>query len=161
MAHQGLGRGVHGLGVQRLPDVPDPAVVQRRRRPPVEDAVEVAPPLGREAGVEVFGRLGRLQDGDGLLRQVGVDGVADGGGRPGPLQVDVDHLRQGVDPGVGAARSVDRRRLAGKGGDRLLQRRLHRRQDGLGLEAAIGASVVLHDQTIAGHQSSRAQTRMG
>ncbi len=152
MAHQGLGGGVHGLRVQRLLHVPDPAALQRRRRLAIEDAVEIGPSLGREAGMEVGAGFGCGQHHDGLAHQMGVQRVHHRGGGPGLLQVEVDHLAGGVDPGVRAAGGVDPDRLAAEGRDRPLQRGLHRREVRLRLEAVIGPAVVFHRQPIARHQ---------
>ena len=56
MADQHLGGSVHRRGVERLLDVPDPALVDRRRALAVEDAVEVAPLARREARVPALRR---------------------------------------------------------------------------------------------------------
>ena len=48
------GGGVgHGVDVELDEDAPHPAAIERRRRPAIEDAVEVATAGGREARMEV------------------------------------------------------------------------------------------------------------
>ncbi len=155
VADQGLGGGMHGLRVERRLHAPDPAALQRRRRPAVEDAEEIDAPLGREAGVEVVRGGGGVQHRDGLSGEMGVQGVHHGGGRPVAGQVEVDHLARSVDPGVGASGGADHHPLAAEGLDRPLQRALHRGLAGLDLEAMIGRAVIFDRQAIARHQASR------
>ncbi len=106
-------------------------------------------------------RLLRLQHRDGFGAQVGVDRLAHRPGRPGPLGVEVGDLSQGVDAGVRAPGGVDGRRLPREGGDRPLQRALHRRLRRLALEAVERAAVILDEETVAGHQSSRVPAGTG
>src|SRR3546814_5127756 len=52
MTDQRLCRRVHGLVVEVLRHPPGALRLQRQRRRPVDDAIEVMPPQGREPGVE-------------------------------------------------------------------------------------------------------------
>src|SRR5581483_7416247 len=72
LADQGLQRGVHRLGVQRLRDVPAVLPADRWARAAVHDRVAVLPTARRKAGVEVVWHHARPHDGDGR-RQVGVE----------------------------------------------------------------------------------------
>ena len=154
VAHQDLGGGVHGPGVQGRPDMPDLAAVEGGGRRSVEDAVEVAPLGSREAGVPALrGDLG-LQHHHRLVDQVGVEGVAHGQCGPVLRKIHVHHLAGGVDPGIGATGGLQAQGLAAEGEDCALHRALDRGQVTLGLEALVGATIVLEGQAIAGHQAS-------
>src|SRR5690606_2477467 len=85
---------------------------------------------------------------------VGVDGVHHRLRRPGLFEIDADDLAGGVDAGVGAAGGGDADGLAAEGGDGALDRALHRRLVGLGLEAVVARAVVLQRQPVARHQPS-------
>ena len=120
---------VHGLGVQRLLHVPDPALVQRRRAAPVEDAVAVAPLGGREPGVPALRRdawppARRPAPGSGG-RSAHCARSRRGQSR---VEVHMHHLAGGVDAGVGAARGLQPELLAAEGLDGALDRALHRRR---------------------------------
>ncbi|MNE22068.1 hypothetical protein D3C80_1152570 [compost metagenome] len=136
-ADQALRRRMHGLGVQRLLDVPDPAPVQGRTTGPVEDAIQVFAPVGGEAGVPVVADRGAIQHRHRFMHQVGVQSVHHRPRRPVLVQIDMAGLARGVDPGIGAARSGDAHGLAGKGRHRRLDGALHRRLTRLGLKAVV------------------------
>ena len=108
-----------------------------------------------------LGGDGGVQHHDGLAPQVGVQRIAHRLGRPGLGKVDVDHLAGGVDAGVGSSGGVNAHRLAAEGGDRPLQRALHCRLVRLGLEAVVGAAVVLEGEPEAGHQPSTVPAATG
>jgi hypothetical protein len=150
-ADERLGGGVHGLVIEAPADPPDAAAVDDRRRATVEQAVEVAAPHRREAGVEIVGDRLRRENGDGFLPQMGIDGAADGIGRPVAREVDVGDLAQRMDARIGAPGALDRGRLAAEGGDRLLDRLLHRAAVLLALPADIGTAVIFDGQLVARH----------
>jgi hypothetical protein len=65
-AREGPRRLLHHGGVERPGHVPDPARLERRRRAPVEDAVEIDPPRRRQARMEPGGNGLDRQDRDRL-----------------------------------------------------------------------------------------------
>ena len=152
LADQSLGRRVHRLGVEAGRHVPDPAGIEHRRRPTIEDPVEVVALHRREAGVEVVRhRLGR-EHRDRRRAEMGVDGVAHRVGGPVAAEVEMGDLAEGVDAGVGAPGALDHHRLAGEGADRLFEGLLHRRAIGLALPADERAAVILDGQLVAWHR---------
>ena len=82
---------------------------------------------------------------------MGVERVAHGIGRPVAGEIDMGDLAERMDAGIGAPGALDRDRLAGEGGDRLLDRLLHRAAVLLALPADIGAAVIFDGQLVARH----------
>ncbi len=151
----------HRLDVERLADVPDAAAIEGGRSRAVEDAIEITSSQGGESRVELgLGEPG-VDHRDRLRREMGVDRLHHHAGRPVPGKIDMNHLSQRVHAGIGAASRLNADRLTGKCQDRRLDRGLNGRLVRLGLEAAIGAAVVLERQSIAGHQPSREPAGMG
>ena len=66
----------------------------------------------------------------------------------------MDHLSQGMDAGIGAARCLGDDGLAGEALDGLLQRLLHRQPVGLALPAAERGAVVFDEEAVAGQGRS-------
>ena len=70
-------------------------------------------------------------------------------------------LAEGMDAGIGAAGALDRDRLAREGGDRLLDRLLHRAAVLLPLPADKGAAVIFDGQLVARHlRRARSERRV-
>ena len=69
-------------------------------------------------------------------------------------QVEMRHLPQGMDTGIGAARARDGDAFARQLFDGGFQRRLHRGPLGLTLPAHKGAAVIFEGEAIARHQTS-------
>ena len=57
--------------------MPDPAAIERRRRPPVQDAVQIAPPGRRQARIEIGRDRLDGEDADRVRLQVIIDRAAD------------------------------------------------------------------------------------
>src|SRR3546814_15382285 len=72
---QALRRLVHRFGVEYHRHPPGPPNLQRQRRPPVYDAIEVAPAHAAETRVEVVSRYLRLQDRHRLRPKLRVEPV--------------------------------------------------------------------------------------
>src|SRR6185312_1034918 len=100
VADQPGGGDANRFDVQRLADVPGPARPQRRADEVVPDGVAVDLAAGREAGVEVGGRLGDVDQ-----RHVGGERRIEPAQEAVRGDVDADfeggHLAIGVDAGVG------------------------------------------------------------
>src|SRR3546814_11644877 len=94
---------------------------------PVDDAIEVMPPQGREPGVEALGHGHDVEHANPFAghRKMGIEGVAQLVGRPVSRQVDMSDLSEGMDAGIGPARPLDGNGLGRQREDRTLQRRLH------------------------------------
>jgi hypothetical protein len=136
---------VQAVGVHRLTEVPGEAVADRRATVGVPNLITIQFLPGRESRVEIGRRECDLDDGNGA-RQQGVEPAPktdEGNVRVG---IDVGHLTEGVDPGIGASSAFDHRTLSGHLGERLFERRLNRRSVGLSLPADELGAVVLDDQ---------------
>src|SRR3546814_2058077 len=70
------------------------------------------------------------------------------------LEIEVRHLGERVNPGVGATRALDQHALAAEAPDRLLQGRLHRGAVGLALPADEVGAVILDGDLVARHGST-------
>jgi hypothetical protein len=79
----------------------------------------------REARVEIFGDLLRRQHGNRPRAQVEIDRIAHGVTVPLLGEVDMRHLAERMDAGVGAPGTGNRDALAGEGRDRLGEHTLH------------------------------------
>ena len=112
MTDQRLGRVMHRRDVERPLDMPHAARLQSRRRPPVQDPVEIAAADRREPGVERVGHLRRLECGDRIRPQMVVQRVADLLRLPDAREIDMHDLAEGVDARVGAPGRRRLRRLA-------------------------------------------------
>ena len=110
------------------------------------------PRRGGKAGVEILARHGGVDHRDRIGPQVMVQGVAHLAGFKFLHQVEMRHLAQGMDAGIGAARAGDRDALAGEFFDGRFQRGLHRGAFGLALPADERAAVILDGQAVA-HQA--------
>ena len=98
---------VHDLGIERPGDVPDPARIERRRRPAVEDAIDVVPLHGGDARIERLGHDLRREDRDGGRLQMRVGGVPHRIRPPLLVQIHMHDLMGGVNAGIRAAGAMD------------------------------------------------------
>ena len=99
--HQVLGGAVHGLMVEDDGNVPGMPAVEGQRRPPIDDAIAIMAAGGRNPGVEVAGDPLGLKHGNGGRFQVKVDGIAHGAGIVVLGQIQMGHLAQRMDAGIG------------------------------------------------------------
>src|SRR5690349_3501135 len=97
----------HRLDVELRGDLPHPAAFERRRRPPVQDAVEIDTSGGGESRVEILGYCLRVKDADRGRPQVMVDRAAQHLYSNAAREVEMGGLRQCMHAGVGAPRPVD------------------------------------------------------
>ena len=104
----------HRRGIERRRDMPDPAALQCRRRPAIENAIAVMPPPRRQPRVEAGRHRLDREDADSVRAQMVVDCAADRLGIGLTGEIDMRDLGQRVHPGIGAAGAVDGQRLAAK-----------------------------------------------
>src|SRR3546814_6737760 len=76
------------------------------------------------------------------------------------LEIEVRHLGERVNPGVGATRALDQHALAAEAPDRLLQGRLHRGAVGLALPADEVGAVILDGDLRSEEHTSELQSLM-
>lgn len=150
---QGLGGGVHCVGVERLGDVPDTACEEGRTAGAVEDAIAVGPAIGAEAGAPALRYRRRLQDDDRMGLHVVGQGGLDGFRGEAVREIDMGDLARGVDAQeVGSSGDDTGDGLAGveAGGGRL-QHLLHGKPGDLALPADERGADILDQQSPAGH----------
>ena len=159
-SHQGLRRAVHRLGIDFLPDPPGASLVERQRRAPVYDAVDVATPGAGKARVPVVRDRLALRHRDGQGAHLGIERLHQPEGRDVLLDVAVAAHGERMDPAVGAARRMERDLFAGDRLDRFLHRLLHARPMALALEALERAAVEFEREREAG-QCTRVPAAIG
>jgi hypothetical protein len=103
--------------------------------------------------VPVLGLLLAGQHRDWIGAEVGVERLHQPERSDGLGDIDMDPHGEGMDPGVGPPRSVERDALAGHGLHRRLDRRLHRRPMRLALEPHERGAVELEGEGEAGQVS--------
>src|SRR3984957_8075331 len=131
--------------------MPDPAALERGRRPAVQDAVEIDPAAGRTPRVKSLGYALGAQHRHRTRLHMLVEGAADGFGVRFPRQVEMRDLRQRVDPGIGAAGAVDGDALAAEALGGGFQDFLHGKPVLLALPADQAGAVIFERQLVAGH----------
>src|SRR3546814_7246636 len=92
---------------------------------------------------------------------MGIEGVAQLVGRPVSRQVDMSDLSEGMDAGIGPARSLDGNGLGPQREDRTLQRLLHEMAILLPLPADIGVAALFDGYAVTLHQPSLLPTGSG
>ena len=142
----------HGVGIKRVADLPDKAVVMGGGGAAGQQAKEVAAFKGGKAGVEGVGDFGSGQDGDGERAEVVVQGFHQAERVPLAGEVGVGKLASGMHACIGATGGGDgvgaRFKLGKRGLDGGLNRGL---VAGLALPAVERAAVVVDFQGIARH----------
>ena len=142
---------MHRLGIQRARIPPDPAAIQRRIRPAVQDAVEIAAARRRETRVEILRRAMRGQHDHRLLPQMCVQPVAQPAGSQVLIDLQMADLAGGMHAGIGAPGGGQHHRFAGQARDRLFECLLHGRAIRLALPADIGPSIIFKGKAIPWH----------
>ncbi len=106
----------------------------------------------REARVEIRRDRFRRKHGDRLRSQMEIDRVANVIDLPSLGEVDMGDLAERMHAGIGTAGASDSDALAGKSGDSIGQRALHRNAVVLGLPADIGRAVIFDGELVARHR---------
>ena len=146
MAEQALRRRVHRRGVERLAAMPGPVALEGERRAPVDDAVEIAPPLAPRSARRNHPRprsAARIATRSSISVRWALRASRTASGRQALREAHDGDLAGRMHAGIGAAGALDAQVLAAKGGDRLLDRLLHGTAIGLPLPADIGRAVIL------------------
>ena len=102
-SQQALGGFVHGSGVERVGDVPDPPGQQCRTAAPVQDAEAIGAAIGGEARVPVVRTPARPRAPRPDAASCGNSAHRGSSWRMPVGQVDMRDLALGVNAGVGAA----------------------------------------------------------
>ena len=105
-ADQALRSVVHRLSIELARHPPGALLLQRKIGAAVNDAIEIVAFDRREASVEVIGGAFRRKHRDRLRAQMKIHRIADVVGIPFLAEIDVRHLTQRMDTGVGASRAV-------------------------------------------------------
>ena len=103
------------------------------------------------AGVELGGYLLDIENGDGVWPDQGVQGFAEPQRIPFGIEIEMRHLGEGVDAGIGAPGAMDGRFPAGEFGDGLGNGARNAWAVGLDLPADEGGAVVFDDDAVARH----------
>src|SRR6185437_14823415 len=151
LAEQGLRGAMHCLGVERHRHVPDPPLLQRRARPPVENAVFVMAPQGGESRLEFGAGRDALQHCNWVWLQMVVERFRYPVGVPLAPEIEMHDLPERVDARIGASGRLRHHRLARKPLDRFLEHLLHGGPIRLPLPAGEGRSIVFERQAVARH----------
>ncbi len=125
-AEKQLRRLVHGFGVERRPDMPGAAAIDRERRAPVDDAIAIGAAARRPAGVEIVGNALDAEHGDRRRPHMVVEGADYLERLIRPPEIEMGGLADRVDAGIGTAGAVDDDRLAAEALDGGFQDFLHR-----------------------------------
>src|ERR1700732_2500027 len=125
MADKALCGGMHRFGIERARHAPSAVLVERKIGAAVDDAIKVMPFDGGEPGVEVRRRAFGGEYHDRLRAQVEIDGVAHGLAFPVLSEIDMRHLAQSMQRGVGPSGGADYNPLAGEGCNRIGEDGLH------------------------------------
>jgi hypothetical protein len=96
--YQDLRGLVHGGGVQRALHQPGPIPLERQRRPPVDDAIDIMASPRRGAGVEAVRHLARGEHTHRPRLHMRVHGVAHGIAAPVAAEIHMRHLMRRVHP---------------------------------------------------------------
>jgi hypothetical protein len=87
--HEPLRRFMHGVSIKRHRHLPGLAHLQRQRRPPVDDAVHIAPADARKARMPVLRHRLGPEDRDGQRSQPGIHPLAEAKGRNSFSHIDM------------------------------------------------------------------------
>jgi hypothetical protein len=117
---------VHGRYVERPRHSPSPSGLHGEIGPAIYDAVEIMALARREPRIEVVRDVLDCQHRDRVRPQMGIDGIADGVGVPGPGEVDMRHLAERVHARIGASCPLHVNALAAECGYRRCQDALDR-----------------------------------
>src|SRR4029077_9225090 len=123
----------------------------RKIGPPIDDAIAIVPPQRGKPRVESLRHGLRREHSNGMWPQVCVDGIAHRVRVPGLREIDMSHLAERMDAGIGPPGPLDGCRLATKGGYCRGQQSLNSQTGILHLPADERRSVILNDELIAGH----------
>ena len=156
VSDQDRSRLCHCRLIERHRHMPDLAAVEGGRRAAIEDAVAIAPPGRREAGVKAWCR--KLDHGhdDGMRLEVEVERAAHLFGGLFVGEVEVRHLATRMHAGIGAPGAPDVHALSRKSEDRILEGGLDRRAGVLALPADERAAVILDADPVTRHRISSA-----
>jgi hypothetical protein len=150
-ADEQLRSRMHGLRIKAARHPPRPAGVQGETGAAVDDAVEVMALARREPGVEAVGGRFRRPYRHRMGSQMGIDGVADGVGLPGPGKIEMGDLTHGVHARIGAPGPLHMDMLAAERGYRRLQHALDRHAVVLHLPADERRAVIFDQELVARH----------
>src|SRR6516162_3889728 len=153
-AKEKLRRRVHRRGIERWADMPGAAVLQGERRPPVDDAVAVEPPLGGAPRIEIVAHPLDRDDRNGRRLYVMIERALDLIGRRRARQIEMRRLAERVDAGIGAPGAVNAHHRAAELLDRALENLLHGKAIRLALPADEPGPVIFEGQLVAGHGRS-------
>ena len=139
------------VGIERPTHMPGAALVERERRPPVDDPVEIVPRTGRKPRVEPLRNHPRREDRHGLacIREMGIERVAHRIFRPVAREVAMRYLAQSMDAGIGAPGAANADGFAAEALYRLFDGGLDGMLALLPLPARIGTAVILDVETVA------------
>ena len=150
--YQLLRRLVHRPVIEILRHQPGAVLVERERRAPVGDAIDVGSADARKARMPVVGHHFALRDRDRFGAQVRVESFHQPEGRDVLCNVDMATHGERMHTGIGPARAMQPQLLAQHAEGGLLDRLLHARPVLLPLEAEEGRSVELESEREAGHR---------
>ena len=153
--HQMLRRRLHRIGIERLDDAPHQPRIEGQRRAAIGDAIDIGPPGAGKAGVPVVRHRFARQDGDrgGPHSRIDCLHQAKGGDVFGDIGMGAHG--EAMHPGIRSPGSMDYRRLACNGRDRILDRLLDAGAMRLPLPAHEGPAVKFDGEGEAGHDASR------
>jgi hypothetical protein len=142
---------LHRFHVEGHRDMPHPPAIQCRRRPSVEDAVEIAPPDAREARVPVIRDLLDVEYRHRLRPHQRVEALAQPVRRERLRDIDVHRHGERMHPRIGAPSRRESGALPRHALQRFLERLLDRRPVILPLPPHEGPAVIFDRQPPAGH----------
>jgi hypothetical protein len=154
VAYKNLRRLMHGFRIQLHWHKPYLAQIKGRRRPAIENAVEVMPPGAGKACIETV-RHQFSQNYTYLVRpDAGIDRVAQHEGIPFTQQINVGDLPKRMNPRISAASALHHGRLAIDPGNGISQNPLNGPVMQLDLPAVKCRTIIFECQPVAWHQVS-------